>query len=117
MNHERFVKNPLLILGLGSGSSGIEVERAGQKLLGLLSIGAASAQFYDTPWGPQPRDEHLIRVAVAALKDPSARLRAELWLLEPGTPDVPDVLGDAADRSTALAELAFRAVGWRLPCT
>ena len=116
MNHERFIKNPLLILGLGAGSSNIEVERAGQKLLGLLSIGAESAQFYATPWGPQPRDEHLIRVAVAALKDPSARLRAELWLVEPGTPDAPEVMGDAADGKT-LGELAFRAVGWRLPCT
>lgn len=116
MNHERFVKNPLLILGLRPGSSRLEVERAGQKLLGLLSIGAASAQSYATPWGPQPRDEHLVRQALAALKDPSARLRAELWLLEPGTPDAPDVAGGAADRTT-LAELAFRAVGWRRPCT
>ena len=114
MNHERFVKNPLLILGLGAGSSPLEVERAGQKLLGLLSIGAKSAQFYETPWGPEPRDEHLIRTAVAALKDPSTRLRAELWLLEPGTPHAPDVVGDSADRQP-LAELAFRAVGWRLP--
>lgn len=116
MNHERFVKNPLLILGLAAGSSPLEVERAGQKLLGLLSIGARSAQFYETPWGPEPRDEHLIRGAVAALKDPSTRVRAELWLLEPGSPNAPEVPRHEAD-DDALAELAFRAVGWRLPCT
>ena len=117
MNHERLVKNPLLVLGLGSGATLLEVERAGQKLLSLLSIGASSAQFYPTPWGDQPRDEHLIRAAVAALKDPSARLRAELWLVEPGDPSAPEVLGDDPVDRTLPAALAFRAVGWRLPCT
>jgi len=115
VNHERLVKNPLLILGLEPGSSRLEVERVGQKLLGLLAIGARSAQSYATPWGPQPRDEHLIREALAALKDPATRLRAELWFLAPGTPNAPEMAGAAAG-DPALAELAFRAVGWRLPC-
>ena len=112
MNLDRFTKNPLLVLGLAPGASRMDIERTGQKILGLLAIEARSASTYDTPWGPQPRDESLVRQALAQLKDPAARLRAELWALGA---EIAELEHDPDDG--LLGRLAFRAVGWRPPCT
>ena len=116
MNLERFTKNPLLVLGLTPGASRMDIERTGQKLLGLLSIGAESAKIYATPWGPQPRDESLVRQALAELKDPAVRLRAELWALE-AADALPMAPAEQSRDNGLLRTLAFRAIGWRSPCT
>jgi hypothetical protein len=94
----------------------MEIERTGQKLLGMLSVGAKSATTYHTPWGPQPRDESLVRQALAQLKDPAVRLRAELWALEAEAGELAPAHEQGPDAGL-LGRLAFRAVGWRRPCT
>ena len=71
--------NPFFVLGLAPDASRIEIEREAQKLLGMLELGFAEARTYATPLGPQPRTAEAVRAAVAALRDPSQRLVAELW--------------------------------------
>jgi hypothetical protein len=71
--------NPFFVLGLSADASRIEVEREAQKLLGMLELGFAEAQSYQTPLGPRPRHAEAVRAAVAALRDPYRRLVAELW--------------------------------------
>jgi hypothetical protein len=76
----RIVENPLLVLGLGAGVSRMEIERQAQLLLGMIELGFADALTYPTPLGPRPRTADGVRAAVAALRDPTQRLIAELWL-------------------------------------
>lgn len=71
--------NPFFVLGIATDASRIEIEREAQKLLGMLELGFADAQTYQTPLGPQPRTSEAVRAAVAALRDPNQRLVAELW--------------------------------------
>jgi hypothetical protein len=73
------VDNPFLVLGLSPDVSRIEIEREAQKLLGMLELGFADAQTYQTPLGPRSRTAESVRAAVAALRDPYQRLVAELW--------------------------------------
>lgn len=73
------VDNPFLVLGLSPDVSRIEIEREAQKLLGMLELGFADAQTYQTPLGPRSRTAEAVRAAVAALRDPYQRLVAELW--------------------------------------
>ena len=96
--------NDFWVLGLTPAASRMDIERAGQKLLAQLTIGAASARTYLTPLGPRPLDEALVRSALAALRDPERRVLLELWAdAQPGE-DVPDA---PAAWSTAL-----RSTGW-----
>ena len=76
---ERIEKNPFFILGLGPESARAEVERTGQKLLGLLELKVGSAATYRTPLGDRPRSPELVREALAELRDPKKRLLWELW--------------------------------------
>jgi hypothetical protein len=99
----RLSDNPLVVLGLGAGASRMEIEREGQKLLGMLELGFAEAATYATPLGPRPRTAELVRAAIAALRDPAQRLAAELWLCAdaPAPPvtakaDEPDAWPEAA---------------------
>ena len=71
--------NPFFMLEVGTQASRIEVERAGQRLLGLLAVGNAGAGRYDTPLGPATRDADGVRQALAALRDPNERVVHELW--------------------------------------
>ncbi|MCA9691734.1 MAG: hypothetical protein R3A51_14895 [Nannocystaceae bacterium] len=75
----RILENPFHVLGLPPGCARQEMEREGQKLLGMLELGLASAASYDTPLGPRPRTPELVREAMAALRDPGRRARLELW--------------------------------------
>lgn len=109
MSPERLAENPFYVLELPVTASRVEVERAGQKLLSLLAISAASAKVYRTPFGPRPRDEAMVRAAVAALRDPQTRLRHELWV-EPGS-------SQAEPPQRFAWSSAFLSVGWRVPCT
>jgi hypothetical protein len=70
--------NPFFVLGVGTRASRAEVERAGQKLLGLLAVGSAAAARYDTPFGPATRDADSVRAALATLRDPNERIVHEL---------------------------------------
>jgi hypothetical protein len=103
------VDNPFLVLGLSPDVSRIEIEREAQKLLGMLELGFADAQTYQTPLGPRSRTAESVRAAVAALRDPYQRLVAELWARHAPAP--------AAERPTAAEPAApsglRRALGWR----
>ncbi len=79
MTRDELENNPFLVLGITPTASRMEVERAGQKLLAQVAIGAASALTYTTRFGPRPRDEALVRQALASLRDPQQRVIAELW--------------------------------------
>ena len=72
-------ENPFFVLGISPEASRIEIEREAQKLLGMLELGFAAAQTYQTPLGPRVRTPELVRTAVATLRDPHKRLVAEMW--------------------------------------
>jgi hypothetical protein len=72
-------ENPFFVLGVAPDASRLEIEREGQKLLGMIELGFADALTYATPLGPRGRDGEAVRAALAALRDPARRLVAELW--------------------------------------
>jgi hypothetical protein len=74
----RRTQNPFYVLGLAVTAARSDVERAGQKLLGLLEL-ATSAQRYESPYGSHSRDAALVRWAVNELRDPDRRVLHELW--------------------------------------
>jgi hypothetical protein len=106
---EELAQNPFFVLGIAPSTPRMETERAAQKLLAQLAIGAASAQSYASPFGPLPRDEQLVRAALAALRDPEQRALYELWAGDPTS------AGDV-QRAFAWPD-AFRSIGWRARCT
>jgi hypothetical protein len=99
--------NPFFVLGVNTRASRAEVERAGQKLLGLLAVGSAAAARYDTPFGPATRDADGVRAALATLRDPNERVIHEL-LANVAHRD------DARRRENPMRpwEAAGRAIGW-----
>ena len=72
-------RNPFFVLEIATDATPTEVERAGQRLLGLLAVGSANAAIYQTPLGPATRDADRVRQALAALRDPEQRVLHELW--------------------------------------
>ena len=99
--------NPFFVLGVSTQASRAEVERAGQKLLGLLALGSASARHYDTPFGPATRDADSVRQALATLRDPNERVVHELLAnIAPGA------AGKHTDQPGAAWKGAERALGW-----
>ncbi len=109
----RVLDNPFYVLELGPECSRAEVERAGQKLLGMLELGMSGADQYRTPFGAGRRDSAKIREAMAELRDPQRRLLHELWVhgnaealpSDPGEPlDLLDLPG---------FEAAPTSMGWR----
>ncbi len=75
----RIRENPFYVLGLRPAAGRMEVEREGQKLLGMLELGLSSAATYPTPVGPGARTPEKVRQAMAELRDPERRLVHELW--------------------------------------
>ena len=71
--------NAFHVLAVPTTASRQEVERAGQKWLGQLELGLASARQYETPLGPRARTPELVRQALADLREPRQRLLHELW--------------------------------------
>ena len=106
----KLAENPFFVLGLSPDASRIEIEREAQKLLGMLELGFAAALSYPTPLGPRTRTPELVRGAVAALRDPSQRLVAELWARH--APPASDVI-ESAPSEDPPALIARRALGWR----
>ena len=103
--------NPFFVLDVSPQASRTEVERAGQKLLGLLALGAAGADRYDTPFGPATRDADSVRRALATLRDPNERVIQELWAqVASGVASGVDI-SPAAPPAKAWEDAA-RAIGW-----
>jgi hypothetical protein len=71
--------NPFFVLDVATDATPADVERTGQRLLALLTVGSANAQTYQTPLGPATRDAEQVRQALAALRDPEQRVLHELW--------------------------------------
>ena len=72
----RITNNPFYVLGLPPECARAEVEREGQKLLGMLKLGLSAARTYHTPLGHFERTSEKVREAMAELRDPDRRLRA-----------------------------------------
>ena len=104
-------RNPFFILGVSTEALPAEIERAGQKLLGLLALGSEGAARYDSPFGPATRDADDVRQALGALRDPKERIVHELWA-NVASSHGEERLDDAA-RPWAEAE---RALGWTGRC-
>jgi hypothetical protein len=106
------VENPFYVLGLPATCSRAEVERQGQKLLGMVELGLSAARSYTTPLGPRPLDATRVREAMAALRDPERRLLHELTLAAaPAAPGLPATAANGAPKAAPLAE-ARRRLGW-----
>lgn len=108
----RLASNAFHVLGLSPDCDRAAVEREGQKLLGMLTVGMAQAATYESPVGPRPRTADLIRQAMADLRDPNRRLLHEFWARIP-----PDALRDilsSTDEGDSRAGWpgARRALGW-----
>src|SRR5947207_13377920 len=71
--------NPFFVLEVPTDAPPTDVERAGQRLLSLLTVGSENARTYPTPLGPEVRDAEKVREALAALRDPEQRVLHELW--------------------------------------
>ena len=70
--------NPFFVLEVSTEASRLEIERAGQRLLALLAVGATNVDHYDTPLGPATRNADSVREALRLLRDPNERIVNEL---------------------------------------
>jgi hypothetical protein len=99
--------NPFFVLELSPQAARAEVERTGQKLIGLIAVGSANAACYDTPFGPATRDADRVRQAVATLRDPVERVIHELLA------DIPRAaLPEPKENLRGPWPGAARAIGW-----
>lgn len=107
----RWENNPFFVLGLSPGCSRGELERAGQRLLGLLAVGNEAARRCRTPVGVVERDADRVRAAMAELRDPNRRIAYELEACSEPPSD------EAAPPSNAQQgwDGALAALGWRAP--
>jgi hypothetical protein len=118
---DKIGENPFYVLGLRPTATRAEIEREGQKLLGMLELGLTSAARYETPVGPMERDADKVRRAMAELRDPERRLEHELWArLEPrahapAASDAEDAPAEARPRAEAPWPNALVDLGWRAP--
>ena len=88
---ERLAHNPFYVLELRPDCSRAEVERAGQKLIGMLELELSAADSYRSPLGRHRRSPELVRIAMSELRDPNRRLLHELWAtLEPSDDGMED---------------------------
>jgi hypothetical protein len=123
---ERIRDNPFYVVGVRPTASRMEVEREGQKLLGMLELKLASAMTYATPVGLGVRTPEKVRQAMAELRDPEKRLVHELWArLDPAAPrseeprdeveeeleELAAEVGEGEDPLAAWPE-ALEAMGW-----
>lgn len=118
---ERLAHNPFYVLELRPDCSRAEVERAGQKLIGMLELELSAARSYRSPIGRHPRSPELVRASMAELRDPNRRLLHELWAtLEPSEdggeeaePEKQEQRDDAPDTSPFPALHALGFGDWR----
>jgi hypothetical protein len=112
---EQIRDNPFYVLGLRPSATRLEIEREGQKLLGMLELGLKSATRYPTPLGEQARTPEGVRTAMAELRDPERRLEHEVWArLEPAPREdaAPRPVASARSRADAPWDEALVALGW-----
>jgi hypothetical protein len=114
----RILFNPFYVLGVPVEATRAEVEREGQKLLGMLALGLSQAATYDTPLGPAPRTPEAVREAMAELRDPERRLMHELWARVPAAPGTsaqasPAVLAGGAEPTGEPWPEALAVLGWQ----
>src|SRR5262245_33106505 len=118
----RMLDNPFYVLGVRPDATRVEIEREGQKLLGMLELGLAQASSYVTPIGPGERTPAKGRQALAELRDPDKRVGHELWArLDPNRlggsddDDDPAIVADEEPdvRRPAPWTEALSALGWR----
>jgi curved DNA-binding protein CbpA len=108
--------NPFYVLELPTTATTVEIERSGNKILGMLELDLGGARTYTTPLGAAERDADKVRRAMSELRDPAKRAVHELWARLPPEPVVE--LGDperfAADRRELSAPWleAMEALGW-----
>ncbi len=101
----RLLENPFYVLGLTPACTRAELERQGQKLLSMLTLGLQEAATYVTPAGPRPRTSELVREAMAELRDPKRRVVHELLAALPVDASVAQVApAPAADEREAWGE-------------
>jgi curved DNA-binding protein CbpA len=115
---ERIRDNAFHVLGLRPSASRAEIEREGQKLLGLLELGIQSAASYPTPAGKAKRTADKVRQAMADLRDPERRLEHEIWArLEPSASSGDEPSQETGARARPRADApwpdALVALGWR----
>ena len=102
--------------GLRPEAGRLEVEREGQKLLGMLELRLKAAATYMTPLGPQTRTADRVRVAMAELRDPEKRLLHEFWAVLPPGPEPPRPPPPTrAEHDLEPFAAAFATQGWRRP--
>jgi hypothetical protein len=123
----RWHGNPFFVLGLAPECTAADVERTGQKLLGLLTLDVASARTYASPFGPVSRTADDVRAAMAELRDPDRRIVHEVWARLPMPEETPGTgratTSQAAARPTSSADEpgafcwkgSITALGWRRP--
>jgi hypothetical protein len=110
----RLANNPFYILGLRPDCARAEIEREGQKLIGMLELELSSAATYRSPIGVHRRTPELVREAMAELRDPNRRLLHELWATLEASGNGREENMDADEREQAnLAPFpALRALGF-----
>jgi hypothetical protein len=105
---ELVAENPFYVLDLSVTATRTEVERAGQRWLAQLGVGAQAAKFYRTPLGEFERTSDLVRQSLAQLRDPGTRLTFEIWRNEFQSATLePSVHTEYRE--------ALRAIGWSTP--
>jgi hypothetical protein len=110
----RIVENPFYVLGLRPDATRHEIEREGQKLLGMLELGLARAASYATPLGSEERTADKVRVALAELRDPEKRIIHEVWAaLEPRiVVELEDEPAPVPDPDASAWSDLLRRLGW-----
>ena len=101
--------NPFYVLELSPQCSRAEVERAGQRLLGMLELDLAGARRYPTPLGSRTRDPAKVREAMAELRDPQRRLFHELWVQVPPWSSPSDAAAEGSEQGFGAA---LSTLGW-----
>lgn len=107
--------NPFYVLELAPDCARADVEREGQKLLGMLELHLAQAATYPTPMGPQRRTPEKVRQAMADLRDPQRRLMFEVWASIPAESTLEDAIPqaeDGASKGPSPWRDARRLLGW-----
>ncbi|MBI5497090.1 MAG: hypothetical protein HY904_18895 [Deltaproteobacteria bacterium] len=107
-------ENPFYLLELPPECTRADVERQGQKLLGMLELGLPGAATHPTPAGARPRDADGVRWAMAELRDPARRLAHEATAqlparMDPGSTTTPP---SGEPRGPAGVPGLLMAAGW-----
>lgn len=109
----RLAGNPFYVLGLRPDCARAEIEREGQKLIGMLELELSSATSYRSPIGVHRRTPELVREAMAELRDPNRRLLHELWAtLEPVAEPAASETASEREQATLAPFPALRALGF-----